>query len=137
MTIGACGARSESYPIGSKGWELDATATIPIAKIVEAVGPGATADAVPMIAFGGGLTTFWTDRNDPERVKIVSINFPILALSTRENDTKKLDLTLIGDVGFFDNKVRFGVGYELGALEADRSRFIGVFSVGTNLFEGR
>jgi len=131
----AANAAAFSYPIGTRGFEFDVTTTIPLAKVQESTSPGATADVVPFVAFGGGLTTYWTDKNDPDRVKIVSINFPILAVSAREGDDKKLDLTLIADVGFFDNKVRIGGGWNFGRIDADRSRAIAVFSIGTNIFE--
>lgn len=124
-----------SYPIGARGWTFDVTTTIPLAKIVESTDPGASVDVVPFVAFGGGLTTYWVDKNDTLKVKIVSFNFPIVAVSVRENNVTKLDLTVIADVGFFDNKVRLGAGYYLGKRADGESRFVGVFSVGTNLFQ--
>jgi hypothetical protein len=128
-------AGSFPFPIGSKGWAFDASTEIPLAKLQESTTPGAALDVVPMVAFGGGLTTYWSDASDPDRVKVVSFNFPILALSTREGDASKLDLTLLADVGFFDNKIRFGGGCYFGEREPGRSRWVGVFSIGTNLFE--
>jgi hypothetical protein len=121
-----------SYPIGGK-WQFDVSTSIPLAKAVESTTPGATLDVRAMIGFGGGLTFYYAPDVDGE--KVVSFNFPILALAAREGDPATLDLTIIGDVGVFDNRVRFGIGYECGKLTADRSRWIGVFSVGTNLFD--
>ena len=121
-----------SYPIGGK-WQFDVSTSIPLAKMVESTTPGASLDVRAMIGFGGGLTFYYAP--DVYGEKIVSFNVPILALAAREGDPATLDLTVIGDVGVFDNRIRFGVGYECGKLTADRSRWIGVFSVGTNLFD--
>lgn len=138
LLVTSLSAKAEpfSYPIGTKGWSFDVTAAIPLAKVVESTDAETSVDVVPMIAFGGGLTTYWVDKNDPEQTKIVSFNFPILALSAREDDAEKLDLTLIADVGFFDDKLRIGGGYYFGSRGVEkRSRFIAVFSIGTNIFE--
>ena len=127
-------SQAKAYPLGTKGFAFDMTMEIPLAQARESTEPGTVVDVQPLIAFGGGLTTYWTDKNDPEQVKIVSFNFPILALSVRGADATKLDLTVIADLGFFDNKIRFGGGYYCGPKTDEQSRFIAVFSIGTNVF---
>lgn len=124
-------AQLKSIPLGNKGWALDVSTAIPLFKIVESEGgSNAKMDVIPMVGIGGGLTAYWGKIDDPENNKIISINFPTLAMSMRETDDKKMDLTLIADVGFFDNRVRFGCGYEFGKLAYVRNRLIGVFSLG-------
>jgi hypothetical protein len=132
MTASAS-AQAMAFPVGSKGWMFDVTTAIPLFKIVESPGgTSASMDVLPMLGIGGGLTMYWGLKNDPANEKVVSINFPTLAMSLRDTDDKKMDLTLIADVGFFDNFIRFGAGYELGKLAYERSRFIGVFSLGVS-----
>jgi hypothetical protein len=129
MTASAS-AQAMSFPVGNKGWMFDVTTAIPLFKIVESEGGTSQMDVLPMLGIGGGLTMYWGVKDDPENKKVISINFPTLAMSLRDSDDKKMDLTLIADVGFFDNFIRFGAGYEFGKLAYDRSRFIGVFSLG-------
>jgi hypothetical protein len=131
MTASAS-AQAMAFPVGTKGWMFDVTTAIPLFKIVESEGSSSQMDVLPMLGIGGGLTMYWGLKNDPANEKVVSINFPTLAMSIRDTEDKKMDLTLIADVGFFDNFIRFGAGYEFGKLEYDRSRFIGVFSLGVS-----
>jgi hypothetical protein len=125
-------AQAMAFPVGTKGWMFDVTTAVPLFKIVESEGNTSQMDVLPMLGLGGGLTMYWGLKDDPDNKKVVSINFPTLAMSLRDSDDKKMDLTLIADVGFFDNFIRFGCGYEMGKLAYERSRFIGVFSLGVS-----
>ena len=119
-----------AVPIGKKGWKWDVSAAVPLFKIVGSESGSARMDVLPMIGIGGGLTFYWGPVDDPDNEKLISVNFPTLVLNERETDGANLDLTLVADVGFFDNRIRIGTGYEFGKLNYSRSRFIGVFSVG-------
>jgi hypothetical protein len=118
------------YPIGNKGWALDVSTSIPVMKIVESSSENADMDVLPVAGFGAGLCIYWADVNVPDHDKIVSINLPMLYLSTRFDDEKKLDLTVAGTLGFFDDLLSIGLGYETGALPYERSRWVGLLSFG-------
>jgi len=114
----------EAVPL-KNGWQFDFSTAIPLFKVVESEGGGSKMDIFPLLGIGGGLTFYW---GKPDAEKIVSINFPTLALSKRVDDESKMDLTLIFDVGALDNILRLGVGYEFGPTNV--SRVIGLFSIG-------
>jgi len=118
------------YPLGKKGWMFDIATAVPLMKLVESNEPGAKMDVLPVAGLGGGLCIYWTDVNVLDHKKIVSFNVPMLYYSTRIDDEKKLDLSLAATVGFFDNAIQFGAGYELGKLPYERSRLVGLFSLG-------
>jgi hypothetical protein len=101
-------------------------------KIVESDDTNTKMDVLPVAGLGGGLCIYWTDVNVIDHKKIVALNAPMLYASTRIDDEKKLDLTLAATVGFFDNLIEFGVGYELGKLPYERSRLVGLFSLGVS-----
>jgi len=117
------------------GWSVDIDASLPVAMVMESPDGGSSlVDVRPLIALGAGLSWYYFSPQNPEHEKIVSINFPVIALSTRIDDPKTLDFMIIFDVGLFDNKVRFGGGWWGGNIDYDRTRFCGVFSLGTNIF---
>jgi len=120
------------YPLGKKGWMFDIATAVPLMKIVESDAPGAKMDVLPIAGLGGGLCIYWTDVNVIDHKKIVSFNVPMLYYSTRIDDEKKLDLSIAATVGFFDNAIQFGAGYELGKLPYERSRLVGLFSLGVS-----
>jgi hypothetical protein len=120
------------YPLGKKGWMFDVATAVPLMKIVESSDSYTEMDVVPIAGLGGGLCIYWTDVNVIDHKKIVSFNVPMFYASTRIDDEKKLDLTVAATVGFFDNLVEFGAGYELGKLPYERSRLVGLFSLGVS-----
>ena len=122
-------AQEKNVPL-KNGWALDFSTAIPLFKIIESEDGGSRMDVVPMIGIGGGLTFYWGPKDDPDNKKLISINIPTLVLNERETSGTSLDLTLVFDVGFLNNKLRLGGGYEFGKLNYSRSRFIAVFSFG-------
>ena len=118
------------YPLGKKGWMFDVATAVPLMKIVESTETNTKMDVLPIAGIGGGLCIYWTDINVIDHKKIVALNLPMLYASTRIDDEKKLDLTVAATIGFFDNLVQFGAGYELGKLPYERSRVVGLFSLG-------
>ena len=138
ILLAGCGANAQIIPtdmqIGN-GWSVDIDASLPVAMVQESPDGGSSlVDVRPMIALGAGLSWYYANLQNPEHKKLVSINFPVIALSTRMDDPKTLDFMIIFDIGLFDNKVRFGGGWWGGNLDYDRTRFCGVFSLGTNIF---
>jgi len=113
---------------------LGITTSVPVAKVVQSRGANAWVDVVPFIGFGGGPSLSWIDNKDVTETKKYSLNLG-LDVTNRENDAKKLDFTLVLDFGMFNNTVRIGAGMYLGKQVEDVSRLIGVFSIGTNLFQ--
>jgi len=120
------------YPLGKHGWMFDVATAVPLMKIVESNDANTKMDVLPVAGLGGGLCIYWTDVNVIDHKKIVALNAPMLYASTRIDDEKKLDLTVAATVGFFDNLIEFGVGYELGKLPYERSRLVGLFSLGVS-----
>lgn len=137
LAVSFCSAAGQieaaDIQLGKKGWWFGFSPTVPLFKLVEAEsGTGASMDVIPMIGIGGGLSFYWGPLDDPDNARTISINFPTLVMSMREGDEEKMDLMLICDVGFLDNALRVGAGYEFGKLAYSRKRMVGVFSVGIN-----
>lgn len=131
-------ARAQSPTVSSatlgNGWSVDIDGQIPVFKIVESQGSGTKADVVPNIGYGAALSWYYYSKANPEHAKLVAINFPIVILSNRIDSENVLDVTIAFDVGVFDNKARFGLGWELGKLPYDRTRLVGLLSIGTSIF---
>lgn len=122
-----------SYPIGTKGWEVDyfsgAVDFMALKKAQE--GSEYNFVARPMLGLSGGITWYWTDKNSPTNEKIISINFPTIGIRVIDEDIDEWAVSLMLTVGAFNDKFRIGAGYDL-TTKVDSEKIFGVFSIGLN-----
>ena len=116
-----------SYPIGTRGLALDFTTAVPIAQIDTRTG-----DMSAFVTFGGGLTLFWVDKNDPEKTKIVSLNAMLAPITGKDENPK---LLVMIDLGAWNDQIRIGFGWRCERPVKDENRLVGLVSIGTNFFE--
>ncbi len=113
-------------------WEFKPTVQIPAIKVTESIRENAQLDATFLASAGGGLTLQNTIVKDGKNYSKFSWT-PVMFLLT--GDTSKdnpLDLSYCTTVGFFNNLLQFGIGYDFGTVQ-DRSRVFGVLSLGINI----
>lgn len=113
-------------------WEFKPTVQIPAIKVTETVRENAQLDATFLASAGGGLTLQRTIIKNGSNYASLSWS-PVLILLT--GDTSKdnpLDSSYCSTLGFFNNLLQIGVGYDFGAVE-NRSRIFGVLTLGINI----
>lgn len=124
---------AQALPVDLKnGWAADLTYTIAALKVVESNRENTPVDVVPNLGGGVALTIFYANAQIGNYDMLISFNAPEIILTPRFDDETGVDLTIGGDVGFLNNRLRLGVGYELGTQPYERSRWIGLISIGVN-----
>lgn len=107
---------------------------LPAFKIVESSRPDAKIDALMLTSTGGGIS--WQKLEFDTETNKWKSNFsfsPITILvSGNLTAANPIDITYATTVGFFNNLIMFGAGYDLGAVTG-RSRIFGLVSIGINL----
>jgi|SoiMethySBSTD1v2_1073268.scaffolds.fasta_scaffold492002_2 hypothetical protein len=107
--------------------------TIPALKIVESSRENAKADALLLVSTGGGISwqklTF--DAASNKWRSTFSFSPATILLSGNLAADNPIDLSYAMTVGFFNNLLMVGAGYDLGKVEG-RSRFFGLLSIGVN-----
>lgn len=118
----------ESPPI----WEFKPTVQIPAIKVTESVRDGAQLDATFLASTGGGITLQKTIEREKKNYAIFSWSPVIILLTGDTSKDNPLDLSYCTTIGFFNNLIQFGAGWDFGVVE-ERSRFFGVLSLGINI----
>jgi hypothetical protein len=107
--------------------------TIPALRLTQSTRANAVVDAFLLTSVGGGLS--WQRlRWDPARKRYestFSVSPATVLLAGRIAGDNTLDVSYATTVGFFNNLLMLGAGYDLGTVKG-RSRWFGLLSVGIN-----
>lgn len=118
----------ESNPI----WEFKPSVQIPALKLTESNRENAQIDASFLASAGGGITLQRSIQKDGKNYSTISWSPAIFLLTGDTTEDNPLDLSYCTTIGFLNNIIQIGAGYDLGVVE-NRSRFFGVLSFGINL----
>ncbi|MFN8337185.1 MAG: hypothetical protein U0U09_18780 [Cyclobacteriaceae bacterium] len=104
---------------------------LPAIKLVETSREDAKVDALLLTSTGGGICYQWLrwDEEDKKWKSQISLSPATILLSGNVTADSPIDLSYAMTVGFFNNTIMLGGGYDLGSV-SDRSRFFGVISIG-------
>ena len=112
------------------GWVMDLNFSVPLLCAVQSQDVATKLDIHTNAGIGGGLTFYWANPKIAGYTMVVAVNAPELILTPRFGSETNIDLIVGGDLGFFDNRLRLGMGYDFGTLAYERSRWIGLLSIG-------
>ena len=118
-------------------WALRPTVTIPAVRLVRSARAGAELDAQLLSSVGGGVTfesLRWEQPATGDGRYVADLTWSpatVLFTGRTEGGTTTLDVAWATGVGFFDNRIQVGAGYNFGAVAA-RQRVFGLLSVGIN-----
>lgn len=123
-------------------WEWRPIVSIPALKITDSSRDGAKLDAMLLTSVGGGITwqkgknvkKFDNQGQEIERWRSSFSWSPatILLAGNFTNENSTLDISYAQTIGFFDNLLMLGGGYNFGYVEEGRSRFFLLLSIGIN-----
>lgn len=107
--------------------------TLPALKLVETNREDAKVDALLLTSTGGGIS--WQklkyDEEDEKWKSTFSVSPITILLSGNLSADTPIDISYAATVGFFNNLIMVGGGYDLGSVSG-RSRFFGLISIGIN-----
>lgn len=107
--------------------------TLPALKLVETSREDAKIDALLLTSTGGGIS--WQklkyDEEDEKWKSTFSVSPITILLSGNLSSETPIDISYAATVGFFNNLIMVGGGYDLGSVSG-RSRFFGLISIGIN-----
>ena len=121
-------------------WDAQVSVVIPAFKIYETTKSGRKLDGRTLTALGGGLEfgkyKSKQVNNNPtsgyQRVSVFSYS-PFTVLLSGNGDAF-LDVSIAQTIGFFNNTLQFGGGYDFGEIDSDRvGRWFFLLSVGINI----
>jgi hypothetical protein len=120
--------------VGSEKWELRPIVTIPALKITESTREDAKVDVFLLTSTGGGISYQHLKYDDEKKKWYVTFSWslPTVLLSGNLSADNPVDFSVASTVGFYNNLIMLGGGYDLGAVKG-RSRWFGVLSIGINL----
>ncbi|MBD1364429.1 hypothetical protein IDJ77_11475 [Mucilaginibacter sp. ZT4R22] len=106
---------------------------IPALKIVGSDLPNTKVDALLLTSVGGGLTyekLTWDEKKNKWHSTFSFSPLTVLINGNLSSSTP-INLSYATTIGFFDNLIMFGAGYDLGTVN-NRSRLFGLLSIGLN-----
>jgi hypothetical protein len=108
--------------------------SIPAFKIVESSRKNAQLDARILTQVGGGVSyqNLVYDSTNEKWISTFSFSPMTILISGNTANDDPIDLSYAMTVGFFDNLIMLGAGWDFGNVEDDRSRFFGLLSIGVN-----
>lgn len=119
-------------------WKLRPLVSLPALKITQSTREDAEADVFLLTSTGGGISfqkleAVPPDQENPSGKWKSTFSWSPLTVLLSGNlaADDPIDLSLATTVGFFNNLLMFGVGYDLGTVEG-RGRGFGVVSIGIN-----
>ena len=110
---------------------------LPALKLTESVRPDAQVDGQVLTSVGGGISVQrlrWNSNKGDEGGWVSTFSFSPLTILVSGNfggDDARLDVSPAMTIGFFDNVIMFGGGWDLGKVTG-RSRAFGLLSIGIN-----
>jgi hypothetical protein len=124
--------KEESGSLTEK-FDIKPIAQIPAIKLTESSRENAQVDATLLVSAGGGFTIQRINTKKGKNYAPWSFSPVTILLS---GDTSKegavLDFSWCSTLGFFNNVLQIGVGYDFGEVQ-NRSRWFGCLSLGINL----
>lgn len=118
-----------------KAWQWRPIVSLPTLKLTESVRPNTQLDALLLTSVGGGISLQKIKLEDTEAgskaVSTFSWSPLTVLLSGNLTADNPIDLSVATTVGFFNNLIMIGGGYDLGTVN-NRSRWFGVLSIGVN-----
>lgn len=106
---------------------------LPAFKLVESSRENAQVDALVLTSTGGGVA--WQKLKYDSATKkwksLISVSPATILLSGNLSANSPIDIAYAATVGFLNNYIMVGAGYDLGTVEG-RSRVFGLLSVGIN-----
>ena len=114
-------------------WQWRPIVSLPALKLTESTRAGAKLDALLLTSTGGGISVqkLIFDETDKRWKSGFSWSPATILLSGNLSAEKPIDISYATTIGFFNNLLMFGAGYDLGFVE-NRSRIFGVVSIGIN-----
>lgn len=114
-------------------WKWRPIVTLPALKLTESTRDGAELDALLLTSTGGGISfqKLFFNEKDQRWESTFSWSPATLLLSGNLSAENPIDISYVTTIGFFNNLLMLGAGYDLGFVE-NRSRFFGVVSIGVN-----
>jgi len=108
--------------------------SLPAFKILESSRPDAKVDALLLTSTGGGISWQKLKKNDKSGKWESTFSFSpaTILISGNLTSSNPIDISYATTVGFFNNLIMFGIGYDLGSVTG-RSRVFGLVSIGINL----
>lgn len=108
--------------------------SLPALKIIQSTRKDAQIDALLLTSTGGGIS--WQklklDNTTNKWNSVFSVSPLTILLSGNLTATNPIDISYATTLGFFNNLLMIGGGYDLGTVTG-RSRFFGLLSIGVNL----
>ncbi len=114
-------------------WKWRPIVSLPALKLTESSRSDAKVDALLLTSTGGGISlqkTFY-DKVDKRWKSTFSWSPATILLSGNLSADNPINISYATTVGFFNNLLMIGAGYDLGEVTG-RSRFFGVLSIGIN-----
>jgi hypothetical protein len=128
-------APGESY---EKMWKWRPTVALPALKLIDSDQGDRKLDAFLLASTGGGLSLqqgeFFTDNDQQKRWRCNFSWSPITVLLSGDlSADNPVNISYATTLGFFNNLLMIGVGYDFGDITGRNSRLFGLLSVGINL----
>jgi hypothetical protein len=114
-------------------WKLRPIIALPALKVTKSTRENAILDVGALTSTGAGISLqrLEYDLNTEKWDCTFSISPVTILFSGSLAPDRTIDLSWVTTVGFFNNIIMFGFGYDFGSAQA-RSRLFGVLSVGMN-----
>jgi len=126
---------SQAPPIdgnNKKQWEWRPIVSLPALKLTKSSRPSAEVDALLLTSTGGGISIQKIDFDGDNKAKSTFSWSPItILLSGNLSAENPIDISAATTVGFFNNLLMVGGGYDLGSVNG-RGRWFGLVSIGIN-----
>jgi len=113
-------------------WRLRPIVTIPALKISPSTKIDVLADVSMLSSAGGGISMQSLSYDQTEGAWGSNVSFSLIGLLSGDlTSSNPVDFSGAVAVGFFNDIIMFGLGYDLGYVSG-RSRFFGLVSLGVN-----
>jgi hypothetical protein len=109
------------------------TVVIPALKLVPATGGNTSLNALLLTATGGGISWQHQVWDGSKWNTTFSFSPATFLVSGNIASNSNIDFSYAATVGFFNNLIMIGGGYDFGSVASGSSRFFGLLSIGINL----
>ncbi len=117
----------------SAEWLFKPTIQIPALKLTKSIRTDAIADATLFASAGGGITYQRTIQKNNQNYSTFSVSLIALLMGDTSKTGEVLDFSVAGTLGFLNNIIQVGLGFDLGKVPAERGRLFFLLSAGINL----
>jgi hypothetical protein len=117
---------------GKTVWRLRPTISLPALKITKSLRADAVLDVSVFASTGAGVSLQRIRDKGGESYCTFSVSPLTVCFAGKVGSEPTIDLAWAATVGFFNNRIMFGIGYDLGSV-VKRNRLFGLLSLGINL----